>query len=138
MAREQDVKVRVGILTDGKARIEGHRILNAVMGHGFHWQQCYELLLPPEAEFCGEGPCGETVVSMPVEVYLRSVVASEMNPAAPAEFLRAHAIVSRSWVMGKILRVHAQGGGTRSAEELREWADTAAHSGFDVCNDDHC
>ena len=138
MAQEQDVKVRVGILTDGKARIEGHRILNAVMGHGFHWQQCYELLLPPEAEFCGEGPCGETVVSMPVEVYLRSVVASEMNPAAPAEFLRAHAIVSRSWVMGKILRVHAQGGGTRSAEELRVWADTAAHSGFDVCNDDHC
>lgn len=55
MAQEQDVKVRVGILTDGKARIEGHRILNAVMGHGFHWQQCYELLLPPEAEFAAKG-----------------------------------------------------------------------------------
>lgn len=129
--------IRIGILTRGKARMAGHTVLNALMGNGFHWSRVYPLLLPPESMVVSSDPL---VVEMPVEAYLRSVVASEMNPNAPIEFLRAHAIVSRSWVMGKILRLHAEGtdGQILTPDEICTWADTASHNFFDVCNDDHC
>ncbi len=129
--------VKVGILTEGKPRIVGNRILNALMGDGFHWQRCFALSLPKEAAVICTEPL---IVEMPVEAYLRCVVGSEMNPLAPIEFLRAHAIVSRSWMMGKIMRIHAEGteGGLDSQEEIRIWADTGSHSLFHVCNDDHC
>lgn len=132
-----DLTIKVGVLTEGKPLTAGRRVLNALMGDGFHWQRCFMLSLPREATVV----CGDPlIVEMPVEEYLRCVVASEMNPLAPAEFLRAHAIVSRSWVMGKILRLHAEGteGSLATPGEIRTWADTGSHSLFHVCNDDHC
>lgn len=132
------MKVKVEILTDGQARISGLRLENALMGRGFHWQRVYALELPEDAVVLSLTPL---VVEMPIESYLRSVVASEMNPQAPAEFLKAHAVVSRSWVAGKIEGRHIDTevpDGGRNCGEIREWEDTAAHVGFHVCNDDHC
>lgn len=133
----QERNVSVGILTQGAPRMAGRCVLNALMGDGFHWQRCYKLILPAEAEVTSISPL---IVRMPLEVYLRCVVGSEMNPAAPQEFLRAHAIVSRSWALGKMRHIHAEGddGNVSLPDELCVWADTGTHSLFDLCNDDHC
>ncbi len=47
-----------------------------------------------------------TICTLPLERYVASVTASEMNPRAHIEFLKAHAVMSRSWVLGKILACH--------------------------------
>lgn len=133
-----DTTVKVGILTDGLPRMQGNEVTNALMGSGFHWRSRYALRLPEEAVVTDAS--GPLVVEMPLESYLRSVVGSEMNPLSPPEFLRAHAIVSRSWVAGKISGIHREDslGKKDTPCEIRIWADTAAHTAFHVCSDDHC
>ena len=75
-----------------------------------------------------------------VEDYLRSVISSEMNAASPVEFLKAHAVISRSWVLRQIGRRPTE---TKPQErvdgdEIIRWYDREDHTLFDVCADDHC
>lgn len=147
------MNVRVGIYTAGEPVISHSTdhlcIENALMGVGFHWQRAYRLMLPPDAVVASsEGkhtsvPSEEPTViaTLPAEAYLRSVVSSEMNPAAPLEFLKAHAIIARSWLLRQIERSAGDRpdytAGTDDKRVIRIY-DASAHSGFDVCNDDHC
>ena len=117
------------------------RLENLCIGKGFHWQR----VIP--ADFEGNfrvlrNPDGEwmTVCTLPLERYVASVTASEMNPRANIEFLKAHAVMSRSWVLGKILACHQHGeeGKRRASDIVTDWEDTGDHDGFDVCSDDHC
>lgn len=154
----KEYKVKVGIKTDGepKLRREGDKIIveNMLIGHGFHWQRSIEAMLPGEVTVVGEKNLSDTakvssriidnkitlINILPLETYLECVVGSEMNPSSPIEFLKAHVIISRNWVLGKILSIHHSGReGFRNEEDiLVGWDDTAAHHGFDVCSDDHC
>lgn len=116
-------------------------LLNLKIGKEFHWQQTVEALLPGTVKV-RLSPAGEwqTINSLPLEKYLQCVIGSEMNPAAPEEFLKAHCIISRSWALGKIRRTHKAGGNDAMFSDncISAWEDTADHSGFDVCSDDHC
>lgn len=116
-------------------------LLNLKIGKEFHWQQTVETLLPGTVTV-RLTPAGEweTINRLPLEEYLQCVIGSEMNPAAPEEFLKAHCIISRSWALGKIRRSHKAGGSDSiiSDDCISAWEDTADHSGFDVCSDDHC
>ena len=146
--------IRVGILTDGAPVLEKRgkltHVANLLIGDGFHWRQSIE------ADFEGQmfklpEPQGHVhlINKLPLERYLMSVTGSEMNPNAPLEFLKAHAIISRSWAMGKLLRSAKGGRGLRGAEDgtagkvdtpemIVDWMDACDHEGFDVCSDDHC
>ena len=77
-----------------------------------------------------------------LEDYLESVVSSEMNSAAPREFLKAHSILSRSWLLAALERkktIQERGVvGTASVDELIRWYDREDHDLYDVCADDHC
>lgn len=143
--------IKVGIKTNGAPLIEprkdGILLRNMLIGDGFHWEKTIEALLPGELEpfvSCGETPEADRHVTLintlPVETYLECVVGSEMNPEAPIEFLKAHAVISRSWVLGKILGAHIypEEGRERSHQHLIGWEDNCAHRGFHVCSDDHC
>lgn len=132
-------QIRVGVICHGEPRVRAGIVENALMGNLFHWQQEYALRLPDEAVILSRRE-GLLLVRLPIETYIRSVVGSEMNALAPAEFLRAHAIVSRSWAAGKVLRAHSTDNSAmvHTDSEIRQWADTAAHTDYDVCNDDHC
>lgn len=112
------------------------RLDNVGIGIGFHWNRHIGFAVSGEVEAFAAG----VINRLGVEDYLKSVVSSEMNPDAPFEFLKAHAIISRSWVMGKILRSHSGSDEGRIDESDRviSWEDTTSHSGFDVCADDHC
>ncbi len=117
------------------------RLENMLIGKGFHWQQELSALLPGEVMVaCGADEGYSVINRLPLETYLECVVGSEMNPRAPIEFLKAHAIVSRSWAVGKMLKMHPEDdeGRKESPGCLVGWDDTSAHSGFDVCSDDHC
>ncbi len=134
-------EISVGIYTAGIPRLrhiaEGLTLLeNMLIGKDFHWQRQLEALLPGRIEIKD----GMLINHLPVEKYLECVVGSEMNPAAPPEFLKAHAIISRSWAVGKILGCHPEGddGKYDTLSTLIGWDDTSAHIGFHVCSDDHC
>lgn len=134
--------IRVHILTDGQPRFSTNAdgtftVLNAIIGKGFHWHSLRGLTFEGTPEIID----GKLINTIGTEDYLRSVIASEMNPDAPVEFLKAHAVISRSWAVGKVLKTHSDTssrGKCNSATRFIDWNDTADHSGFDICNDDHC
>jgi SpoIID/LytB domain protein len=82
---------------------------------------------------------------IPLEDYLKSVISSEMSGDAPIEFLKAHAILSRSWLLAALNRKKnaEETSQTRSAKKMVEgevmrWYGREDHDLYDVCNDDHC
>ncbi len=122
---------------DTDSRIMLHDVM---IGIGFHWQrlenQTFEgsVILTPTAD-------GISVVNLiDVERYLLSVVSSEMNSQAYGEFIKAHAIISRSWLMAQIFPDHslARYKCREDEGETVRWYDHDAHTSFHVCADDHC
>ena len=82
---------------------------------------------------------------LPVERYLTSVISSEMSATASLEFLKAHAVISRSWLLAQMSkRQQMENGGAsffsfvKKDDELIRWYDREDHTIFDVCADDHC
>lgn len=140
--------IKVGIKTKGTpllSRDGGYTLLeNMLIGDGFHWQKVIKAALPGEVSLIEEIAIGKENISLinslPLETYLECVVGSEMNPSAPIEFLKAHAVISRSWAYGKIMDIHPCGheGKENTENRIIGWDDTASHEGFHVCSDDHC
>jgi SpoIID/LytB domain protein len=77
-----------------------------------------------------------------VEDYLASVIASEMSPESPEEFLKAHCISSRSWLLRQLKHKTTGAQAGRKVDyrmaEVMSWTGREAHNNFDVCADDHC
>lgn len=144
---KKGIEIRVGIHTDGKPelyRLDSGRTLlrNQLIGTDFHWRRTIESVLPGRVEILPE-PDSEgvgLVNVLPLETYLATVISSEMSADSPMEFLKTHAVLSRSWVLGKILRCHPEGGsGLDDTSSIHiGWDDTSAHVGYHVCSDDHC
>lgn len=138
--------IDVGLPTSGMPQLEprgGMMLLrNLRIGCAFHWERTIEALLPGEIQLTGRADFG-LVNRLPLETYIRCVVGSEMSPEAPVELLKAHAVISRGWAIGKILGLHPAGDSEgKSQNPTYGWADTASHNhdecGFHVCSDDHC
>ena len=116
------------------------------IGVRFHWERREEQTFPGELTFLAAGGGKVTAVNeLPVEAYLASVVSSEMSGEAPSEFLKAHAVASRSWLVAMLQRKEREAGEGRAAErtlrregEIIRWYDREDHDLFDVCADDHC
>ena len=121
-------------------------LFNVTIGTEFHWErkedQAFQgnLVLRPR-------PDGTIAVinEIPLEDYLKSVISSEMNPAAPVEFLKVHSILSRSWLLAALDRKKKTGETSLPARkipgkegEVIRWYDREDHDLFDVCADDHC
>jgi len=120
-------------------------IKDVVIGIGFHWERkedqefngCLELLRVDNHIIA--------INHAPVEDYLKSVISSEMSATSSAELLKAHAIISRSWVLAQIDKNKDLSQQTatyqshfQSDTEIVKWYDREDHHHFDVCADDHC
>jgi len=121
-------------------------LLQVTIGNRFHWErkedQAFrgDLIIRPRKD--------GTIVAVNeilLEEYLQSVISSEMNAAAPMEFLKVHAILSRSWLLAALDRKQNAQQEPRSLPKLREkegevlrWYDREDHDLFLVCADDHC
>lgn len=138
---------------------------DVVIGVGFHWERKETQKFAGSLKIIVENHRLTAVNIVGVEDYLLSVISSEMKSTSSEEFLKAHAVISRSWVMARILGRRAAGNrhefpqdvhtssdlvtwlscrgnsadtpGTPS-DELVKWYDHEDHKNFDVCADDHC
>ena len=114
------------------------------IGIDFHWQKRESQTFRGILELHREADEIRALNILPLEDYLESVVSSEMSASAPLEFLKAHAVISRSWALRKILaRLDPQEEKSCVAkcereDEVIRWYDGDGHEGFDVCADDHC
>lgn len=114
---------------------------NQLIGKDFHWQQTITGILPGEVTVLKNPVDGIFLINtLPIEQYLECVVGSEMNPEASPEFVKAHAIISRSWLCRMIAHKQTLGneGKLLTANTIIGWEDAASHRDFDVCSDDHC
>ncbi|HKV53143.1 MAG TPA: SpoIID/LytB domain-containing protein [Candidatus Binataceae bacterium] len=78
---------------------------------------------------------------VPLEDYVTSVISSEMSASCPLELLKAHAVISRSWLWFPKANRFRSGkveNGVSDRHEILRWYGREAHPGFDVCADDHC
>ena len=119
-------------------------IKDVVIGVNFHWERKEDQRFKGDLTFLFED--GLTAVDVvPVEDYLASVISSEMSATASLELLKAHAVISRSWLLAQIEK-HDRIGESGSHytachqtdDELVRWYDREDHVNFHVCADDHC
>ena len=118
-------------------------LFNVTIGNRFHWERKKDQFFQGDLilRLRKDGTIA-AINEIPLEDYLESVISSEMSAEAPKEFLKAHAIVSRSWLMAalgrKKKRKEPPGEGIEKEGEVIRWYDREDHDLFDVCADDHC
>jgi len=116
-----------------------HRFcVEATIGIDFHWQQTEEQTFPDALRLLAEEGGVTLINDVALETYLSSVICSEMNAASPAALLRAHAVISRSWLLAQVRGSLPAGSPVADPEAHIRWYDREAHARFDVCADDHC
>jgi peptidoglycan hydrolase-like amidase len=104
------------------------------IGRDFHWQRNARQTFRGALSACCFAHGVITLINhIGLEDYLEAVICSEMSPSASGEFLKAHCVISRSWVLAQ-LKPRTKDATTLTAT----WTDAAAHTHYDVCNDDHC
>lgn len=122
---------------------DGSRFLlyDVVIGVNFHWQRKENQLFTGELHFIVEDGEVRAVNRLPVEDYLVSVISSEMSATSSLELLKAHTIISRSWLYAQLQRsekVQQSVLGWENEDEIIRWYAREDHTLFDFCADDHC
>ena len=118
---------------------------NVTIGQKFHWER------QESQTFCGilklvvDEDKIVAINILPVEDYLTSVISSEMKSSCSLEFLKASAVISRSWLYAQMQRRQERAGQpapffsfVKGDGESIRWYDREDHTIFDVCADDHC
>lgn len=117
---------------------------DVTIGIGFHWERKEEQTFSGQLKFIVEDGLVRAINILPVEDYLTSVISSEMKPTASREFLRAHAVISRSWVLAQLRSPYHKADTAKPItndhilNRIIKWYDHDQHTLFDVCADDHC
>ena len=119
---------------------------DVTIGVDFHWERKEAQTFLGKLRFVVDGDKLWTINELPVEHYLTSVISSEMSATSSLELLKAHAVISRSWLLVQMRRRKAIEMGIQTAsapvkvsdEEGVVWYDSDVHTLFDVCADDHC
>ena len=137
-------------------------LYGVTIGKNFHWERAENQKFAGALKIIVEKDRLTAVNVIGVEDYLVSVISSEMKSTASLEFLKAHSVISRSWVMSRLARrcdrtvmdtpridnvpalvtyldgfVSGRKDGTPSDEYIK-WYDQEQHRNYDVCADDHC
>lgn len=121
-------------------------LYEVTIGKEFHWERQETQTFNGILQFIIEEGKIYAINILPVEDYLVSVISSEMKETASLEFLKAHSVISRSWLMAQIEKRKNTDKESRNAffsfhksgNELIRWYDREDHTLFDVCADDHC
>jgi len=115
-------------------------VKDVVIGVGFHWERKEDQCFSGDLELMGIDSKIQVINTIPVEDYLKSVISSEMSATASLELLKAHAVISRSWLLAQIYnkKTHRTQEAHEADGEYIKWYDHDDHEFFDVCADDHC
>ena len=114
---------------------------DVVIGINFHWERKENQRFKGGLTFMVEHGKVVVINEIPTEAYIFSVISSEMSATASLELLKAHAVISRSWLLKPI--IHNEHNATavleqRTEEELIKWYERDSHELYNVCADDHC
>ncbi len=118
---------------------------DVTIGVNFHWERRETQVFQGILRLVVEADKICAINQLPVENYLTSVISSEMSATSSLEFLKAHAVISRSWLLAQMDKRHKnrESGNNffsfvKRDDELIRWYDRDDHTIFDVCADDHC
>ena len=120
-------------------------LYDVTIGVNFHWERKETQTFLGKLKFIVNGNSVCAVNELPVERYLESVISSEMSATSSLELLKAHAVISRSWLLVQMQNrrkgeatAHVAASEIQRNGELIRWYDREDHTLFDVCADDHC
>jgi SpoIID/LytB domain protein len=120
---------------------------NVTIGVNFHWERKEDQCFRGALKIIVEGGKLTAINTIGVEDYLTSVISSEMSATASLELLKAHAVISRSWLLAQMDNDNLPSGSSPLCEKTQSqteeieairWYDRSSHFHFDVCADDHC
>ena len=129
---------------------DSFELLDVTIGINFHWERKENQRFHGALKFIVEDEKITGINVIHVEDYLTSVISSEMSATASLELLKAHAVISRSWLLCQLkvesgkLKVAMQHNNAANSQlstfnfQLIKWYDREDHVHFDVCADDHC
>jgi SpoIID/LytB domain protein len=124
--------------------ISSFELKDVTIGINFHWERKENQLFKGSLKFIVEGEKITAINLLGVEEYLTSVISSEMSATASLELLKAHAVISRSWLLAQIDKnieiTNSSEKYSTMAEsegELIRWYDREDHTRFDICAGDH-
>jgi stage II sporulation protein D len=133
------------ILSPDKAGESSFTLHDVTIGVNFHWQRDEDQVFKGSLKFLKEDGKISAINLLTIEDYLTSVISSEMSATSSEELLKAHAVVSRSWLLaqinkGKKISTGAKkfNSNNRTETEIVKWYDREDHKNYDVCADDHC
>ena len=120
-------------------------LYDVTIGVNFHWERKETQVFNGTLRLVVEADKITAINMLPVEKYLVSVISSEMKATSSIELLKAHAVISRSWLLAQMEKRKQLNSGQNSFfsfikkdDELIRWYDREDHQIFDVCADDHC
>ena len=125
-------------------------LIDVVIGINFHWERKENQRFKGALKLIVENGKLTAINRINVEDYLTSVISSEMSATASDELLKAHAVISRSWLLSPLQESRAKNQDVRQKTEFKttnyklqttnfiKWYERDAHTNFDVCADDHC
>ncbi len=120
-------------------------VKDVIIGINFHWEQKEDQRFRGNLKLIIENGKVRAINQIPLEEYLRSVISSEMSATSSPDLLKAHAVISRSWLLAQIEKSKKVKTGEtqnqsfhKTNDELIRWYDREDHKLFDVCADDHC
>jgi len=119
-------------------------LLNVTIGINFHWERQEDQKFKGALHIIREDEKLTAINVLNLEDYLLSVISSEMSATSSSELLKAHSVISRSWLLAQMKKSQnlVTGGNYVTCHETPEsrikWYDREDHSNFDVCADDHC
>jgi SpoIID/LytB domain protein len=126
-------------------RTASFRLFHVTIGIDFHWQKIEDQLFRGGLKLIITSAGITAINVIPVEEYLISVISSEMSANSSIEMLKAHTVISRSWLLAQVEKersLQESDGKCQSVfhgeNEIIRWYDREDHSDFDVCADDHC
>jgi SpoIID/LytB domain protein len=120
-------------------------LLDVTIGIKFHWERKEDQKFKGSLKFIIEEGKLTAINILSLEDYLLSVISSEMSATSSLELLKAHAVISRSWLLAQVIKGkqleqshNSYQSISETSEEYIRWYDREDHTNFDVCADDHC
>ena len=122
---------------------ESFLLKEVVIGKNFHWEKKENQRFRGSLKFIIENDLITAINILPLEEYLTSVISSEMSPNSSPELLKAHAIVSRGWLVAQLEKKQQNKKSKYEKnscieDEIIRWYDHEDHLNYDFCADDHC
>ncbi|HPF52763.1 MAG TPA: SpoIID/LytB domain-containing protein [Draconibacterium sp.] len=124
---------------------DSFELKDVTIGVNFHWEQQENQKFKGALKLIIENDLVTAINVLAIEEYLISVISSEMSANSSLDLLKAHAIISRSWLIAQIEKQEKITEATQhyestfsSKDEYIKWYDREDHEHFHVCADDHC